>query len=332
VGVLGAGAWGTVLANLAAGNGHDVSLWCRRPELAEQIARERRNVAYLPDAALHPAVRPTADLSEALGGAALVLSAVPSHGTREVATRAAVAIEREAIVVSATKGIENETLLRMTQVFEQVLPAPLHARLGVLSGPSFAREVSAGCPTAVTLAARDEALADEARRYLAGPRLRIYTSTDVVGAELGGALKNVIAIAAGAAESLGAGANGRAALITRGMAEIFRLGGALGAEPLTLSGLAGMGDLILTCTSATSRNYRIGLELGRGLALSVILADMREVAEGVRTAKSAYDLARRAGVEMPIVNEVYAILYKGKSPASALSDLMSRESKAEFWT
>jgi glycerol-3-phosphate dehydrogenase (NAD(P)+) len=220
----------------------------------------------------------------------------------------------------------------MTQVFEQVLPAPLHARLGVLSGPSFAREVSAGCPTAVTLAARDEALADEARRYLAGPRLRIYTSTDVVGAELGGALKNVIAIAAGAAESLGAGANGRAALITRGMAEIFRLGGALGAEPLTLSGLAGMGDLILTCTSATSRNYRIGLELGRGLALSVILADMREVAEGVRTAKSAYDLARRAGVEMPIVNEVYAILYKGKSPASALSDLMSRESKAEFWT
>jgi glycerol-3-phosphate dehydrogenase (NAD(P)+) len=192
--------------------------------------------------------------------------------------------------------------------------------------------VGEGRPTAVTLAARDEALAEEARDFLGGPRFRIYTSTDVVGAELGGALKNVVAIAAGMAESLGAGLNGRAALITRGMAEIVRLGRALGAEPLTLSGLAGMGDLILTCTSASSRNYSVGVRLGRGEALGAILGDMREVAEGVRTARSAYDLARREGVEMPIVNEVYDILYKDKSPAAAVSGLMSRESRSEFWT
>lgn len=261
-----------------------------------------------------------------------MLGVVPSHGTRDVVSRARPWIEPAAIVVSATKGIENETLLRMTQVLEQVLPQELHGRLGVLSGPSFAREVSEGRPTAVTLAAREERLAEEARRYLAGPRLRIYTSNDVVGAELGGALKNVIAIAAGMAEGLGAGLNGRAALITRGMAEIFRLGRVLGAEPLTLSGLAGMGDLILTCTSASSRNYTVGLRLGCGETLAAILADMQQVAEGVRTAQSAYDLARGEGVEMPIVNEVYHILYKDKSPADAVSGLMSRESKSEFWT
>ncbi len=330
--MLGAGAWGTALANLAAANGHRVALWCRRPELAERLAGERRNATYLPGVDLHADMQPTADLAQALRGARLVVSAVPSHGTREVVSRARPWIEPRGILVSATKGIENETLLRMTQVFEQVLPAELHGRLGVLSGPSFAREVSEGRPTAVTLAAREEPLAEEARSFLAGPRLRIYTATDVVGVELGGALKNVIAIAAGMAESLGAGLNGRAALITRGMAEIFRLGRALGAEPLTLSGLAGMGDLILTCTSASSRNYTVGLRLGRGEALRAILADMREVAEGVKTALSAYDLARREGVEMPIVNEIYDILYKDKSPADAVSGLMSRESRSEFWT
>jgi glycerol-3-phosphate dehydrogenase (NAD(P)+) len=332
VGVLGAGAWGTALANLAAANGHRVALWCRRPELAGRLARDRRNDAYLSSVELHANVHPTADLAEALAGARLVLGVVPSHGTRDVVSRARPWIEPAAIVVSATKGIENETLLRMTQVLEQVLPQELHGRLGVLSGPSFAREVSEGRPTAVTLAAREERLAEEARRYLAGPRLRIYTSNDVVGAELGGALKNVIAIAAGMAEGLGAGLNGRAALITRGMAEIFRLGRVLGAEPLTLSGLAGMGDLILTCTSASSRNYTVGLRLGCGETLAAILADMQQVAEGVRTAQSAYDLARGEGVEMPIVNEVYHILYKDKSPADAVSGLMSRESKSEFWT
>jgi glycerol-3-phosphate dehydrogenase (NAD(P)+) len=332
VGVLGAGAWGTALANIVAGNGHAVALWCRRADLARQLADERRNESYLPGIPLHDGVRPTADIAEAVSQACLVVSAVPSHGTRQVLERAARAIAGGAILVSATKGIENETLLRMTEVFAEVLSPEVGGRAGVLTGPSFAAEVAHGLPTAVTLAAPDEALADEARQYLAAPNLRIYTSTDVVGAELGGAIKNVIAIAAGIAESLGTGQNARAALVTRGMAEILRLGRALGAEPLTLSGLAGMGDLILTCTSASSRNYGVGQRLGRGEGLDEIMADMKEVAEGVRTARSVYDLARRKAVEMPIVNEVYLILYKGKSPAAALDDLMARQFKPEFWT
>lgn len=329
---MGAGAWGTTLANLLAENGAEAALWCHDPALAAALVRERRNGRYLAEFPLHPRVQPTPDLAAAVGGKALVVSALPSHVTREVVSAAAELLAPATLVVSATKGIENGSLLRMSEVFAELLPPSLHDRMGVLSGPSFAREVSERRPTAVTLAAFTEAVAEEAREFFTRPYFRIYTSVDVVGAELGGALKNVIAIAAGIAEGIGAGANGRAALITRGMAEIFRLGQAYGAQPLTLSGLAGMGDLILTCTSELSRNYRVGLRLGRGERVEEILAGMQEVAEGVKTARSAYDLARREGVEMPIVNEVYGILYEAKSPGEAVSNLMGRESKAEFWT
>jgi glycerol-3-phosphate dehydrogenase (NAD(P)+) len=330
--VLGAGAWGTTLANVLAENGARVSLWCHAQELAESLSRERRNEIYLPGFELHPGVEPSADLHAAAGGKGLVVSVLPSHFTRGVVSRAAAYLDRGALVVSATKGIENGTLQRMSEVLGELLPPELHARVGVLSGPSFAREVSERRPTAVTLAASSEEVAREARDHFTRPYFRVYTSTDVVGVELGGALKNVIAIAAGIAEGLGAGRNGRAALITRGMAEIFRLGQAMGAQPLTLSGLSGMGDLILTCTSELSRNYTVGQRLGLGVALEQILGEMHEVAEGVKTARSAFDLARRERVEMPIVNEVYSILYKEKPPRVALADLMSRESKSEFWT
>jgi glycerol-3-phosphate dehydrogenase (NAD(P)+) len=346
--VIGAGAWGTTLANVLAENGASVSLWCRRDELAAALARDRENRAYLPGIRLHDAVRPTADLGEAVPGRGLVVAAVPSHAARGVADRAARHLAAAALVVSAAKGIENASLCRMSDVLAQSLGVP--ERIGVLSGPSFAREVSEGRPTAVTLAAPDEGTARAAREWLGRPHLRIYTSSDVVGVELGGALKNVIAVAAGLAEGLGAGLNGRAALITRGMAEIHRLGEPLGAQPLTLAGLAGMGDLILTCTSSLSRNYRVGLRLARGERLGGGAVPRGgpdgaapagpgegppggsgEVAEGIRTSRSAFDLARREEVEMPIVNEVYAILHQAKSPRAALEALMSREAKAEFW-
>ncbi|MFN2431858.1 MAG: NAD(P)H-dependent glycerol-3-phosphate dehydrogenase [Gemmatimonadota bacterium] len=332
--VLGSGAWGTTLANVLAENGGPVALWARDPQLADALDRHRENRAYLAGVPLHPGVRPTPDLEQAVSRATLVLSAVPSHGTRDVALRAAPALDPRAMLVSASKGIENGSLLRVTEVLEEVLRASGRAhgmRVAVLSGPSFAREVGRHRPTAVTLASRSAEAAGEARARIVRPYLRVYTSEDVVGVELGGALKNVIAIAAGIAEGLGAGQNGRAALITRGMAEIFRLGRQLGAEPMTLSGLAGMGDLILTCTSTASRNYRLGLGLGKGGRLEALLGETREVAEGVLTSRSAYQLARREGIEMPIVNEVYAILHEGKSPAEALGDLMSREMKTEFW-
>ena len=329
--VIGAGAWGTTLANVLAENGADVALWCRREEVARAVARDRENRAYLPGFPVHESVRPTADLADALRGRALVVSAVPSHVAREVAERAAAHLDPSALVVSATKGIENQTLCRMSEVLGQALGV-VPARIGVLSGPSFAREVSERRPTAVTLAGSSDGAAQASREWLVRPYLRVYPSTDVVGVELGGALKNVIAVAAGVAEGLGAGLNGRAALITRGMAEIHRLGQALGAQPLTLAGLAGMGDLILTCTSSRSRNYTVGLRLARGERLDDVQGRTGEVAEGVRTSRSAFDLARRERVEMPIVNEVYAILHKAKSPRAALENLMARETRAEFWT
>jgi glycerol-3-phosphate dehydrogenase (NAD(P)+) len=328
--VLGAGAWGTTLANLLAENGTPVTLWCHDPALAAKLARERTNQRYLPGFQLHELVRPTNEVEEAVAGKSLVVGVVPSQFTREVVATATPHLQPGAIVVSASKGIETGSLLRMSEIYAELLPEAFRGRVGVLSGPSFAREVSERRPTALTLAAPSEATAIVAREFFVCQHLRVYTSSDVVGVELGGAIKNVIAIAAGVAEGLGAGHNGRAALITRGMAEIFRLGQALGAQPLTLSGLSGAGDLILTCTSRSSRNYSVGVRLGGGEALDRILADMTAVAEGVKTASSAYDLARREGVDMPIVSEIYNILYKDKSPAAALVDLMSRESKAEF--
>jgi glycerol-3-phosphate dehydrogenase (NAD(P)+) len=329
--VLGAGSWGTALANLLAGKGVETVLWGRDAYVADTIRGEHRNPRHLTEVALDPRLGATTDLEQALGGAAFVVAVVPSHVMRPVMTDAAAHLEPAAVVVSASKGIEVETLETMDGVLGEVLPAAVAERATFLSGPSFALEVGLGHPTAVTVASRSAEAAALAQELFQTPVFRVYTTPDVRGVELGGALKNVIAIAAGVVDGLGFGHNTRAALITRGLAEITRLGVALGADPLTFMGLAGMGDLILTCTGALSRNRSVGVELGRGRALEEILAGMTEVAEGVRTTKSAHALAHRTGIEMPIVEEVYGILYEGHGARDAVERLMLREPKAEVW-
>lgn len=326
--VVGAGSWGTALANLVAGNGWEVRLWARDPALAGAMGAERVNGRYLPGIALEPSVTPTSDIRAAVASAEIVVSATPSHAVREVMAEAAPGVAPGALVVSASKGIENTTLRRMTEVLTEELGE--EGRLAVLSGPSFAVEVSRGVPTAVTVAAQDEGVAEAVREVFATPRFRVYTSTDVVGVELGGAVKNVVAIATGILDGLAYGDNARAALVTRGLAEISRLGTALGGERLTFMGLAGLGDLVLTCTGELSRNRAVGLRLGRGEAIETILADMKMVAEGVRTTRSVRDLAARADVQMPITEEVHEILYHAKRPDVSVEELMTREFKPEF--
>ena len=325
--VVGGGAWGTALARVLAGRGADVRLWVREPVLAAAIERTGENARYLPGVALE-GVAATTDLARALDGARLVVSAVPSHVVRAVMGAAAPHVDPEAIVVSASKGIEEGTLKRMTEVLAEILGG--ERRLAALSGPSFAAEVGRGAPTAVTLAARDAAVALAAREAFFAPRFRVYTSEDVVGVELGGAVKNVVAIATGIADGLEYGHNARAALITRGLAEISRLGSALGGQRLTFMGLAGLGDLVLTCTGDLSRNRTVGLRLARGEPLESILGGMGQVAEGVRSTRSVRDLAGRIEVEMPIVEQVYEMLYHAKSPQVVVEELMTRESKPEF--
>jgi glycerol-3-phosphate dehydrogenase (NAD(P)+) len=331
IAVIGAGSWGTALAELLASKGLPTTLWSHEPEVAEAVNREHRNPRYLPEVALDPRLRASSSMEDALEGATVVLSVSPSHVVRPVMERAASSIAADALVVSASKGIENETLLSMDEVLAAVLPESLAARAVYLSGPSFALEVGQKQPTAVTVASRQQESAERAQGIFQTPWFRVYTSADVRGVELGGALKNVIAIAAGIAGGLGFGYNTRAALITRGLAEITRLGVALGAHPRTFAGLAGMGDLILTCTGALSRNRSVGLELGRGRSLEEILGNMIMVAEGVRTTRSARDLARREGIEMPIVEEVHAVLFEGVPAREAVERLMMREPKPEHW-
>lgn len=328
--VIGGGSWGTALAAILAAKGRDVRLWVRDPDLAGEIERVRENGRYLPGVRLDGSLRATADIAEALTGAALVVSATPSHVVRGVMTAAAPHVAAEAIIVSASKGIEEGSLKRMTEVLGEVLGRSGEDRLAVLSGPSFAAEVVRGSPTAVTLAARDPDVAEAARAAFSSPRFRVYTSDDVVGVELGGSVKNVVAIATGIADGLEYGYNARAALITRGLAEISRLGMALGGQRLTFMGLAGLGDLVLTCTGELSRNRTVGLRLGRGESLTSILSEMRQVAEGVRSTRSVRDLASRIDVEMPIVEQVYEMLYHAKSPQVVVEELMTRESKPEF--
>lgn len=329
VAVVGGGSWGTALANLLSDNGHAVQLWVRDPVLATELAHERQNPHYLPGVYLGDDVAPTSDLAAAVRDAAVMVSAVPSHAVREVMGRAAGYMEEGVLVISTSKGIENDSLARMSEVLAEVLPAG-GGGVAVLSGPSFAVEVARGYPTAVTAAAGRLAVAERVRDLFANPRFRVYTSTDVVGVELGGAVKNIVAIAAGICDGLKYGHNARAALITRGLAEIARLGAALGGEPMTFMGLAGLGDLVLTCTADLSRNRMVGLRIGGGETLAEIRADMRMVAEGVRTTRSVRDLARRNEVEMPITEEVHAMLYDGKDPRISVEDLMTREFKPEF--
>jgi glycerol-3-phosphate dehydrogenase (NAD(P)+) len=330
VGVIGGGSWGTALAKLLADNGHEVRLWVRDPALARTLARERRNPIYLPGIRIPDGVAPGSDLVAIVADSEVVVSAVPSHATRQVIERAAGSLRPEALVVSTSKGIENDTLARMTEVLAEILPAGAEERMAVLSGPSFAIEVAQGLPTAVTAAATELDIAEQTRDLFANPRFRVYTSTDVVGVELGGAVKNIVAIAAGICDGLCYGHNARAALITRGIAEIARLGVALGGEPMTFMGLSGLGDLILTSTTDLSRNRSVGLRVGAGETVEEIQADMRMVAEGVRTTRSVRDLARRHDVEMPITEEVHSMLYEGKDPRISVEDLMTREFKPEF--
>ncbi|MBW1843230.1 MAG: NAD(P)-dependent glycerol-3-phosphate dehydrogenase, partial [Deltaproteobacteria bacterium] len=299
IAVLGAGSFGTCLALLCARN-HDVTIWAHDPDLAESINRDRKNPRYLSDLEIPSNARATSDMSEALRDRELVICAIPSQFVRDVMTRANRELSDTSILISTVKGIENGTCMLMDEVFRDVLDPVHHPRLTFLSGPSFAREVAYGQPTAVTVACRDETYAVSVQESLSSPEFRCYTGNDVVGVELGGALKNVIAIAVGVCDGLGFGLNARAAVMTRGLREITRLGIAMGADATTFLGLAGTGDLWLTCTGDLSRNRRVGLALGRGESLSDIMSGMNEVAEGVRTTEGACELGRRHGVELPI--------------------------------
>lgn len=326
--VLGSGSFGTCLAMLSARE-HDVKIWSRRVDVAETINRDHRNPRYLSEYELSPRIEATTELGEALAGRELVILAVPSQSLREVMKLAGPMIEPGAIIVSAVKGIEYETGLTMHGVLEDVLDPAHHPRLVALSGPSFAREIADRRPTVVTLACREEAYAISVQATLSCPWFRCYTQHDVVGVEIAGALKNVIAIAVGMADGMKGGHNARAALMTRGLAEITRLGVALGAEPETFLGLAGMGDLLLTCTGDLSRNRRVGLGLGEGRPLDEIVAELGQVAEGIPTTRAACRLAARLGVEMPIAEQVRAVIEGERTPAEAGRTLMTRQLRSE---
>jgi glycerol-3-phosphate dehydrogenase (NAD(P)+) len=329
IGVIGAGSWGTVLADLLAAKGFSVGLWAYEPEVVEQINTRRENRFFLPGIALSSRLKASSDLADTVAGKDLLVVVVPSHVIRETLTALAGRLGAETSVVSASKGIENQTHLTMTGVLKEALEVG-HDRLAVLSGPSFAAEVARRFPTVVTVASCNAGLAQLVQQVFATPYFRVYTCDDTVGVELGGSVKNVIAIAAGIIDGLGLGLNTRAALITRGMTEIRRLGKRMGANPRTFTGLAGYGDLILTCTGDLSRNHTVGQKIASGQPLKDILAQMRMVAEGVRTAKSVYDLSGQLGVDMPICHQTYRILYEGLAPREALFQLMTRDLKQEL--
>ena len=327
--VVGAGSWGTALGAVLAGKGWPVAIWDIDPVPLAGIGTSNENTWYLPGIPLPPTLRPEADLAKALDGSELVVLAVPSHAMRIVAERAKDLLPTGVPICSVTKGIEVDTLMTMSEVLEDVLPLHLHPYLAFLSGPSFAVEVAKGMQTAVTVAASWGRVAKLVQEAFHTPYFRPYTSTDVVGVEIGGCTKNVVAIATGLADGMGFDANARAALITRGLAEITRLGSAKGANPQTLSGLAGIGDLLLTCSSSKSRNYRVGYGLGQGRALEEIQAELGQVAEGVLNAKSVHRMSAELGVEMPISEAVYRLLYEGLSAQDVLRSLTDRHLRGE---
>jgi glycerol-3-phosphate dehydrogenase (NAD(P)+) len=331
IAIIGAGGWGTALAVVLARARESrlLTLWVREQEVLASLQAKRENDVFLPGFRVPQHVEFTGQLEHALRGAKVVVGAVPAAHARAVYSSMLPFLRPEMQFVSAAKGLEPETFLRMTEVISQVVAEKFRARVAALSGPSFAKEVARGDPTAVVVASADPDTAKEIQEEFSGPTLRLYTNDDVIGVEFGGALKNIIAIAAGVAEGLGLGHNTLAALITRGLAEITRLGTALGARRDTLAGLAGMGDLVLTCTGNLSRNRFVGLELARGKKLHEILASMRMVAEGVGTTAAARMLAHNAGVEMPITEQMFAVLHKGRAPKDALRELMERSLKSE---
>jgi glycerol-3-phosphate dehydrogenase (NAD(P)+) len=314
IGVVGAGSWGTSLAELLASKGTRIDLWAYEPEVVDQIASCRENGIFLPGFKLSENIYPTNDLETAVCDKDLVAIVVPSHFVRDIAQRIGPLLSDRTVIVSASKGIENETHLTMSKVILQSLPVLESRSVAVLSGPSFAREVAAKSPTVVTVASENSETARFVQRVFATPYFRVYTSNDMIGVELGGSVKNVIAIAAGIIDGLGLGLNTRAALITRGLTEIRRLGSKLGADSRTFTGLAGIGDLLLTCTGDLSRNHTVGKKIGKGMALKDILSHMRMIAEGVKTAKSVYNLSKKLHVEMPISHATYNVLYENLSP------------------
>lgn len=330
IGVVGAGSWGTALANLLAEKGYPIDLWVFEPKVCRQIMEGRENRIFLPDVGLSENLFPTTDMETVIAGKDLILIVVPSHVVRETANRIKNFIGSDTVLVSASKGIENKTHLTMSGVLAESLPDFSLERFAVLSGPSFAKEVGRHMPTAVTVAAKNEKTADLVQQVFYTPHFRVYTHSDIVGVELGGSVKNVIAIAAGIIDGLELGLNTRAALITRGMTEIRRLGLKLGANPRTFTGLAGFGDLVLTCTGDLSRNHTIGKQIGQGEKLKDLLNKMQMVAEGVKTAKSVYNLSRKLDVEMPICHAIYHVLYEDLSPEEAVFQLMTRDLKQEL--
>ncbi len=332
IAVIGAGSWGTAIAGVLSEKGLETTLWGHHPDHVAALNRDRENKKYLPGYHFADTLHPTSDLAVAVTGCTTVCMVVPSHGFRLVFEVVAPLLEKGCQVVSAVKGIENETLMTMTQVMAEILGTAVQEKdisLAVLSGPSFAKEVALGMPTAVTIGCTRIEKAKELQHIFGTERFRVYASQDVIGMEISAALKNIVAIAAGISDGLGYGLNSRAALITRGLAEIKRIGVKMGADPLTFFGLSGLGDLVLTCTGDLSRNRTVGLKLGQGKKLAAILEEMEMVAEGVKTTRSVYDLAKRLDVDMPILEQVYLILYKNKDCSAAVMDLLSRESKIE---
>jgi glycerol-3-phosphate dehydrogenase (NAD(P)+) len=329
VAVLGAGSWGTTVAAIVAAN-VPTTLWARRAELAADIEHTRENASYLPGSRLPDTLRVTASLEEACIGAEVVVIAVPSHGFRAVLDDTRPFVDARVPIISLTKGVEQGTLLRMTEVVLDVLAGHEASRVGVLTGPNLAREVAAGQPTASVVAVADPSVADEMQRLFWAANLRVYTNPDVVGCEVAGVVKNVIAIASGMAEGMGFGDNTRATLITRGLAEMSRLGVSLGGEPLTFAGLAGMGDLIATCSSRQSRNNTVGFELGKGRSIDEIVGEMHMVAEGVKSCASVLALAEAHGIDMPITEQVVEVCHHGRTVGEALTALMQRDAKPEL--
>ncbi len=332
IAVIGSGSWGTAIAGVLSGKGFSTLLWGHNPDHIRLLARERENRKYLPGFSFPPSLQLESDLQKAVQGATVICMVVPSHGFRAVFEELAPYLAQDSFIVSAVKGIENSSLMTMTQVMEATLQEDIKTKnltLSVLSGPSFAKEVGMHLPTAVTIGCDELEKAKILQKVFGSELFRVYAAQDMIGLEISAALKNIVAIAAGISDGLGYGLNSRAALITRGLAEITRMGVAMGADPVTFSGLSGLGDLVLTCTGDLSRNRTVGLKLGEGLKLPQILEEMEMVAEGVKTTKSVHDLVQRMGVEMPILDQVYQILYEEKDCSTAVTDLLTRELKVE---
>lgn len=330
IGVVGSGSWGTALAKHLAEKGFEIDLWAFEKEVKDQIENTRENRYFLQGFTLPENIHPSNDLEKVAGGKDLVLVVVPSHCMREVADKMKQFVSQQSIVVSASKGIENKTHLTMTDILKEKFDFMDRNNFAVLSGPSFAKEVADQAPTVVAAASSDLKTAEYVQKTFSGPTFRVYVNTDTVGVEIGGAVKNVIAIAAGICDGMALGYNARAALITRGLAEMKRLGTKLGADPLTLAGLAGVGDLMLTCTGELSRNYTVGKKIGKGQKIEEIISEMRMVAEGVKTTKSVYNLSRKLGVDLPICNEVYYVLFENLDVNQTIKRLMNRELKHEL--